>query len=219
MHQPERRRNERIAYHLLPAGFVAAPLAAGIDKFAGKLGNWDRYLADGVADKLPVKRHSFMEGVGLVEVAAGLIVAFKPRWGAYIVNARSETSDAQSAPSRSGSSPATDVAVLGFVPEIRDDPAEPALEPRGPPSWTPARPGQLPQGVYSRAGARRSRRHRRPVSADGSAIKYSCGCRRKIACDSRWNPGVRAMPLAGRSGIGVRARRSPGGRGWLRRDG
>lgn len=85
MHQQERRRNERIAYHLLHAGFVAAPLAAGIDKFAGQLGNWDKYLADGLEDKLPVKRHTFMQGVGLIEVGAGLIVAFKPRWGAYIV--------------------------------------------------------------------------------------------------------------------------------------
>lgn len=83
----ERRRNERNAYRLLYAGFVAAPLIAGIDKFADKLGNWDRYLADGVAEKLPVERHTFMEGVGLVEVGAGMIVAVKPKWGAYIVTA------------------------------------------------------------------------------------------------------------------------------------
>jgi hypothetical protein len=83
----ERRRNERNAYRLLYAGFVAAPLIAGIDKFADKLGNWDRYLADGVAEKLPVERHTFMEGVGLVEVGAGLLVAFKPKWGAYVVSA------------------------------------------------------------------------------------------------------------------------------------
>lgn len=83
----ERRKHERVAYRLLQAGFIAAPLIAGIDKFADKLGNWDRYLADGVAEKLPVERHTFMEGVGLIEVGAGLIVAFKPRWGAYIVSA------------------------------------------------------------------------------------------------------------------------------------
>ena len=83
----ERRKNERNAYRLLYAGFVAAPLIAGIDKFADKLGNWDRYLADGVAEKLPVERHTFMEGVGLVEVGDGLLVAFKPRWGAYDVSA------------------------------------------------------------------------------------------------------------------------------------
>ena len=83
----ERRKNERNAYRLLYAGFVAAPLIAGLDKFADKLGNWDRYLADGVAEKLPVERHTFMEGVGLVEVGAGMIVAFKPKWGAYIVTA------------------------------------------------------------------------------------------------------------------------------------
>jgi hypothetical protein len=31
---------ERDAYRLLYAGFVAAPLVAGFDKFTDKLGNW-----------------------------------------------------------------------------------------------------------------------------------------------------------------------------------
>src|SRR5436309_14593544 len=80
-------RNERDAYRLLYAGFVAAPLIAGFDKFTDKLGNWDRYLADGVAEKLPVKRHAFMQAVGLIEIGAGLLVAAKPKWGAYVVSA------------------------------------------------------------------------------------------------------------------------------------
>ena len=80
-------RNERDAYRLLYAGFVAAPLIAGFDKFTDKLGNWDRYLADGVAEKLPVKRHTFMQAVGLIEIGAGLLVAAKPKWGAYVVSA------------------------------------------------------------------------------------------------------------------------------------
>lgn len=87
MVESDRRRNERNAYRLLYAGFVAAPIIAGIDKFTDKLGNWDRYLADDVAEKLPVERHTFMEGVGLIEVAAGLLVAAKPKWGSYVVSA------------------------------------------------------------------------------------------------------------------------------------
>ncbi len=83
----DRRTNERRAYQFLYAGFVAAPLIAGFDKFTDKLGNWDRYLSDDVAEKLPVERHTFMQGVGLIEMAAGLIVAAKPRWGSYIVTA------------------------------------------------------------------------------------------------------------------------------------
>jgi hypothetical protein len=77
--------NERQAYRLLYAGFVAAPIIAGVDKFTDKLGNWDRYLSDDVAEQLPVRRHTFMQGVGLVEVGAGLLVAAKPQWGAYVV--------------------------------------------------------------------------------------------------------------------------------------
>lgn len=88
MHEMDHRpKGERDAYKLLYAGFVAAPIIAGVDKFTDKLGNWDRYLSDGVAEKLPVKRHTFMQGVGLIEIAAGLLVAAKPRWGGYVVGA------------------------------------------------------------------------------------------------------------------------------------
>jgi hypothetical protein len=82
-----RPKGERDAYKLLYAGFVAAPIIAGFDKFTDKLGNWDRYLSDRVAEKLPVERHTFMQGVGLVEIAAGMLVAAKPKWGGYVVGA------------------------------------------------------------------------------------------------------------------------------------
>jgi hypothetical protein len=80
-----RPKGERDAYKLLYAGFTAAPIIAGIDKFTDKLGNWDKYLSDDVAEKLPVQRHTFMQAVGLIEIAAGLVVAAKPRWGGYVV--------------------------------------------------------------------------------------------------------------------------------------
>jgi hypothetical protein len=83
-HRPQ---GERDAYKLLRAGFVAAPIIAGIDKFTDKLGNWDKYLSDDVAEKLPVQRHTIMQGVGLIEIAAGLLVAAKPKWGGYVVGA------------------------------------------------------------------------------------------------------------------------------------
>jgi hypothetical protein len=82
-----RSQGERDAYALLYAIFIAAPIVAGIDKFTDKLGNWDRYLSNDVAEKLPVARHTFMQGVGLVEIAAGLLVAARPRWGGYVVGA------------------------------------------------------------------------------------------------------------------------------------
>lgn len=82
-----RLKGERDAYKLLYAGFVAAPIIAGIDKFTDKLGNWDRYLSDDVAERLPVRRHTFMQAVGLIEVGAGLLVAARPGWGGYVVSA------------------------------------------------------------------------------------------------------------------------------------
>jgi hypothetical protein len=80
-------RNERQAYRLLYGAFIAAPIVAGFDKFTDRLGNWDRYLADGIADKLPMRRHTFMKTVGAIEMGAGALVAIKPTWGAPIVSA------------------------------------------------------------------------------------------------------------------------------------
>ena len=73
------------AYQLLHVGFVVAPVFAGMDKFVHLLVNWDQYLAPTVTSFLPIPAHSFMLLVGIVEVIAGLIVAFMPRIGGYIV--------------------------------------------------------------------------------------------------------------------------------------
>jgi hypothetical protein len=81
-HSPERQ-----AYELLHWGFVAAPVIAGLDKFAGLLTNWDAYLAPPFARILGSSAHGFMLVVGVVEIAAGLIVAVKPKVGAYVVAA------------------------------------------------------------------------------------------------------------------------------------
>jgi hypothetical protein len=52
VHQIDARpKGERDAHKLLYAGFMAAPIIAGIDKFTDKLGNWDKYLSDDVAGK------------------------------------------------------------------------------------------------------------------------------------------------------------------------
>lgn len=73
------------AYRILHVGFIAAPTLAGLDKFFHVLTNWDQYLAPQVAALLPMSPHGFMQVVGVVEVAAGLLVAVKPRLGAYVV--------------------------------------------------------------------------------------------------------------------------------------
>ena len=73
------------AYLILYAGFVALPILAGLDKFFHLLVNWDQYLAPLVTRVLPVSGHTFMLAVGVIEVAAGLLVALRPRIGAYVV--------------------------------------------------------------------------------------------------------------------------------------
>jgi len=75
------------AYQILHWGFVAAPVIAGLDKFGNVLTRWDQYLAPQVANVLPFSAHTFMMIVGVIEIAAGLLVAIKPRIGAYVVAA------------------------------------------------------------------------------------------------------------------------------------
>src|ERR1043166_509047 len=73
------------AYLILYAGFVALPILAGLDKFFHLLVNWDQYLAPLVTEILPITAHTFMLAVGVIEIAAGVLVAVRPRLGAYVV--------------------------------------------------------------------------------------------------------------------------------------
>src|SRR5256885_931471 len=73
------------AYQILHIGFTIAPIVAGIDKFLHLLTNWDSYVAPVMARMLPVSVHTFMLAVGVIEIIAGILVAIKPRIGAYVV--------------------------------------------------------------------------------------------------------------------------------------
>jgi len=84
---PSNRTPAAQAYQILHVGFLLAPLLAGIDKFTHLLVNWDQYLAPTVAHLLPFSGHTFMQIVGVVEIAAALIVWFRPRFGGYLVAA------------------------------------------------------------------------------------------------------------------------------------
>lgn len=73
------------AYLLLRTGFIAAPILAGADKFFGILVNWDQYLPGFVNEILGGRGHEFMYIVGVIEIAAGIGVAVKPKIFAYVV--------------------------------------------------------------------------------------------------------------------------------------
>ena len=81
------RRPEREALLLLRTVFTVAPVLFGLDKFTELLTSWERYLAPQVDDLVPGSAHQAMLGVGLVEIAAGILVAVAPRLGGYVVAA------------------------------------------------------------------------------------------------------------------------------------
>ena len=75
------------AFWLLRVGFTVAPILFGADKFANVLVNWEQYLAPWIRDASPFTATHTMYVVGVIEIVAGLAVAIKPRYAAYIVAA------------------------------------------------------------------------------------------------------------------------------------
>src|SRR5215212_1604095 len=76
------------AFTLLRTAFVVAPILFGLDKFAEVLtDDWTRYLATEFNDLIPGSASDAMHIVGVVEIVAGLTVAFSPRFGGVLVAA------------------------------------------------------------------------------------------------------------------------------------
>jgi hypothetical protein len=75
------------AYEILHVGFAVLPIVAGLDKFLHflQIGSWEQYLAPLATQIVPVTPTTFMMIVGAIEVVAGLLVAFWPRVGGYVV--------------------------------------------------------------------------------------------------------------------------------------
>ncbi len=77
----------RQAYLLLRTVFTVAPIIFGLDKFTNLLTEWTNYLAPVATSVVPIPAQTFMYGVGIIEVIAGVLVAFKPRIGSVVVAA------------------------------------------------------------------------------------------------------------------------------------
>jgi uncharacterized membrane protein YphA (DoxX/SURF4 family) len=75
------------AFLLLRIAFTVAPIVFGLDKFANVLVDWESYLAPWINDIVPGSASTAMHLVGVVEIVAGIAVALKPRYGAYLVAA------------------------------------------------------------------------------------------------------------------------------------
>ena len=69
----------RLCYGLIP-------IVAGADKFTNLLTDWSKYLPEFMTHLVPVSPHTFMMGVGVIEIIAGLaVLTALPRLGAYVV--------------------------------------------------------------------------------------------------------------------------------------
>jgi hypothetical protein len=73
------------AFLILRTAFTVAPILFGLDKFANVMTDWPKYLAGPFNDLVPGTAHQAMLAVGVVEVVAGLLVAWRPSIGAYVV--------------------------------------------------------------------------------------------------------------------------------------
>lgn len=77
-----------VAWWTLRIGLGLGPFLAGLDKFFNRLTNWDMYLTPVIPQMLHMSPTAFMHIVGVVEMAAGILVFTRfTRYAAYIVMA------------------------------------------------------------------------------------------------------------------------------------
>ena len=74
-------------FRVLWLTYGVVPIVAGLDKFTNLLTDWSQYLAPVAADLLPFPATTFMVIVGVIEIAAGILVFLRPRLGGLVVAA------------------------------------------------------------------------------------------------------------------------------------
>ncbi len=78
----------RMVQTMLRILFGVVPVVAGADKFFNLLTNWAQYINPTLEGLLPVSTSTFMHAVGIIEIAAGLMVLSRlTTIGAYVVSA------------------------------------------------------------------------------------------------------------------------------------
>jgi uncharacterized membrane protein YphA (DoxX/SURF4 family) len=84
----QRARTKDVIYQsfvILRSAFTIAPILFGLDKFFNIMVEWPRYLAPWINDFVPGDAQSFMYVAGVIEIIAGIAVAFAPQFGGYLV--------------------------------------------------------------------------------------------------------------------------------------
>jgi len=75
-----------VSWWALRIGLGLGPIIAGIDKYFNKLADWSMYLSPVATRIVPLSAMTFMRIVGVVEIAAGLMVLSRwTRVGSYVV--------------------------------------------------------------------------------------------------------------------------------------
>ncbi len=71
---------------LLKSTYTLVPILLGLDKcFTGLIVNWAKYVSPFIAQYIPMGMSQFLMVVGIIEIVAGLLVWFYPRFGAYLI--------------------------------------------------------------------------------------------------------------------------------------
>lgn len=65
--------------------YAVVPIVAGLDKFTNLLTNWSDYLGANIKSVLPMDPLVLMKIIGIIEIAAGILVILEPVAGAYLV--------------------------------------------------------------------------------------------------------------------------------------
>ncbi len=78
--------NAQFVSGILKFTFGLVPIIAGLDKFTNILVDWTIYSSPGLIDLLPFDANTFMGIVGVIEIAAGILVLVKPAIGALVVS-------------------------------------------------------------------------------------------------------------------------------------
>jgi len=77
--------NLATTWSILRFTFGLVPIVAGLDKFTNILVNWELYLSPTVLNIIPFSGSVFIGIVGVIEIAAGILVFVRPRAGGFLV--------------------------------------------------------------------------------------------------------------------------------------
>ncbi len=79
--------NVSLVRNVLKYTFVLLPIVAGLDNYTNILNNWSHYVSKDIAAMLPFEPSTFMMIVGVIEIAAGILVLVNTKIGAYVISA------------------------------------------------------------------------------------------------------------------------------------